>query len=87
MRTNARPEGHRRETLCGLLAQPVTGHYFHPTDPRACTTCRHLTQTNPLRYPINPSNELSNLRALLTDIHEQRIPATDALNWIQANTP
>ena len=87
MRTNVRPEGRRRETLCGILATPTTGHHFSALHPRACHTCTTITDNNPLRYGISASNELSRLRSLLDDITEQRIPPTNALNWIQANTP
>ncbi|HEY7625591.1 MAG TPA: hypothetical protein VH761_00935 [Ilumatobacteraceae bacterium] len=87
LRTSVRPEGRRRETLCGLLAQPVSGRHFHPNDPRACITCQAVSAENPLRYGISASNELSKLRSLLTDIDEQRIPPADALSWIRANTP
>ena len=55
--------------------------------PRACRTCTTITDSNPLRYGISASNELSRLRSLLDDIDEQRVPPTDALNWIRANSP
>ncbi|HSB88320.1 MAG TPA: hypothetical protein VLD86_18535, partial [Ilumatobacteraceae bacterium] len=87
LRTSVRAEGSRRETLCGLLARPVAGQHFHTRDERACVTCTQLATANPLRYGINPSNELATLRSLLDDIDEQRIPPTDALNWIHANSP
>jgi hypothetical protein len=87
LRTSVRAEGARRETLCGLLARPLVGRHFEPQDDRACVTCRTVAAANPLRYGINPSNELSTLRSLLDDIDEQRIPPTDALNWIRAHSP
>ena len=87
LRTSARPEGRRRETLCGLLAAPMAGQHFITIHPRACTTCTTVADTNPLRYGISPSNELARLRSLLDDINEHRIPPHHALNWIRANSP
>lgn len=87
LRTSVRPEGRRRETLCGLLALPVTGQHFTTMHPRACRTCTTVADANPLRYGISSSNELSRLRSLLADIDELRIPASDALSWVRANAP
>jgi hypothetical protein len=87
MRTSVRPEGSRRETLCGLLARPISGQHFTPMHPRACRTCTAVTDSNPLRYGINSSNELARLRSLLDDVVEQRVPEPGALSWIRANRP
>jgi hypothetical protein len=87
LRPSVRAEGTRRETLCGLLARPSGGHHFTTSDHRACTTCTQVTNNNPLRYGINPSNELATLRSLLQDIDEHRIPPTDALTWIRTHSP
>ena len=87
LRTSVRPEGHRRETLCGLLARPLPGHYFNALHERACATCTPITDNNPLRYGINPSNELARIRALLDETREQRITPTDTINWITTNNP
>jgi hypothetical protein len=87
LRTSVRPEGHRRETLCGLLAPPLPGHHFNTLHQRACTTCTTITTNNPLRYGINPSNELAQIRALLNETREQRITPTDTINWITTNDP
>jgi hypothetical protein len=87
MRTSVRPEGRRRETLCGVLARPVTGQYFTPMHPRACRTCTTVADSNPLRFGISPSNELSRLRSLLDDIDGQRVDPGNALRWIRANSP
>ena len=87
MRTSVRPERHRRETLCGLLAPPLPGHHFNTGHQRACATCTTITTTNPLRYGINPSNELATIRALLDETREHRINPTDALHWITTNNP
>jgi hypothetical protein len=87
LRTSVRSEGARRETLCGVLARPISGQHFHRTDPRACSTCSAVAASNPLRYGISPSNELSTLRSLLDDIHERRVAPHDALSWIREHTP
>ena len=87
LRTSVRPEGPRRETLCGLLARPVAGQYFTAMHPRACGTCTAVVDSNPLRYGISASNELSRLRSLLDDIDTRRVEPGDALSWIRANSP
>ncbi|MEO7371881.1 MAG: hypothetical protein ABIZ69_13505, partial [Ilumatobacteraceae bacterium] len=87
LRTSVRPEGRRRETLCGLLAAPIAGQHFTPMHRRACRTCIDVADANPLRYGISPSNELARLRSLLEDIDGRRIQLTDALSWIRANSP
>jgi hypothetical protein len=87
LRTSVRPEGRRRETLCGVLAQPITGHHFSALHPRACKVCTTVTDANPLRYGISPSNELSRLRSLLDDVSERRIAPANVLRWIRANAP
>lgn len=87
LRTSVRPEGRRRETLCGLLTVPVAGRHFDTLDRRACTTCTTVAESNPLRYGISASNELARLRSLLDDVDERRVPATSALSWIRANSP
>jgi hypothetical protein len=46
-----------------------------------------VTDSNPLRYGISASNELSRLRSLLVDVDEQRLNPTSALQWIRANAP
>jgi hypothetical protein len=87
LRTSVRPEGRRRETLCGLLAPPTPGQYFTAVHPRACLVCTTVSDSNPLRYGISPSNELARLRSLLDDVDEKRIPPASALSWIRANSP
>ena len=87
LRTSTRPEGRRRETLCGLLTQPVAGQHFSVLHRRACESCTTITEANPLRYGINASNELARLRSLLDDIDQQRIEPTNAINWIRTNSP
>jgi len=87
LRTSVRAEGSRRETLCGLLARPTAGRHFTLTEQRACITCTAVVTANPLRYGINPSNELATLRSMLDDVHERRIEAVDALAWMYANSP
>jgi hypothetical protein len=87
LRTSVRPEGPRRETLCGVHAKPVAGQYFSGMHPRACRTCTAVVDDNPLRYGISASNELSRLRSLLDDIDTNRVEPGDALSWIRANSP
>jgi hypothetical protein len=87
LRTSVRPEGRRRESLCGLLVPPITGQHFSTLHSRACRVCTTVADSNPLRYGISPSNELSRLRALLDEIDERRIPPVDAFTWIRANGP
>ena len=87
LRTSARPEGRRRETLCGLLVPPITAQHFTALHQRACTTCTAVADANPLRYGISASNELARLRSLLNDVDERRIPPARALSWIRANSP
>lgn len=87
LRTSVRPEGPRRETLCGLLAVPVSGQWFTANDPRACKVCALVAAANPLRYGVSPSNELSRLRALIDEVHEARIDPSAAFAWIRANGP
>ena len=48
-------------------------------------TCRQRAYE--LRYGINPSNELAQIRALLDETREQRITATDTINWVTTNHP
>ncbi len=66
---------------------PDAGQYFTALHPRACRVCTAVSDSNPLRYGISPSNELARLRSLLDDIREKRIPPADALRWIRANSP
>ena len=87
MRTSVRPEGRRRETLCGLLAQPLSGQHFNVLQPGACKTCIRVATANPLRFGITASNELSRIRAMLDEIREHRIHPANALKWIEANDP
>ena len=87
LRTSVRPEGRRRETLCGVLVTPLIGKHFSVMHPRACRSCAMITDSTPLRYGISASNELWRLRSLLDDIDEQRVPPADALSWIRTNAP
>jgi len=87
MRTSVRPEGRRRETLCGALVTPLAGQYFTPVHPHACKVCSRVVETTPLRYGISSSNELSRLRALLDEVSERRVEPSAALAWVHANGP
>ncbi len=87
MRTSVRPEGRRRETLCGLLAAPLAGQHFNALNPAACATCISVAASNPLRFGIAPSNELARLRAMLDEVSERRIDPAEGLRWIKTNDP
>lgn len=87
MRTSVRPEGRRRETLCGLLAAPLAGQHFNALHTAACATCVTVAAKNPLRFGIAPSNELARLRAMLDEIRERRIDPKQAFRWIIDNDP
>jgi hypothetical protein len=87
LRTSVRPEGRRRETLCGLLAAPLAGQHFNSLHREACKTCVTVAASNPLRFGISPSNELARLRALLDEVRELRIDPGEGLRWISANAP
>jgi hypothetical protein len=87
LRTSVRPEGRRRETVCGVLAAPVPGRHFNAGSPRACRSCAKIVRATPLHYGISPSNELANLRALLDEADEQRIAPNHILTWIRSNAP
>jgi hypothetical protein len=65
----------------------MAARHFTANDSRACASCTAVAKANPLRYGINPSNELATLRSLLDDAHEKRIPPLDALAWIRNNAP
>jgi hypothetical protein len=87
LRTNVRPEGARRETLCGLLVRPIVGRHFISNNPRSCDSCTAIAESSPLRFGINASNELARLRSLLDDVKERRLGATQAFRWVRANAP
>ncbi len=87
LRTSVRPEGRRRETLCGLLAAPLAGQHFNTNHQRACKTCASVAAANPLRFGVVPPNELARLRAILDEINEHRIDPANALHWITTNNP
>ncbi|MEP7114550.1 MAG: hypothetical protein ABI862_14890 [Ilumatobacteraceae bacterium] len=82
-----RPEGRRRETLCGLLAPPLAGQHFNALHRSACKTCASVASSNPLRFGITASNELARIRAMLAEMKERRIDPADALRWIDYNDP
>lgn len=83
MRTSVRPEGRRRETLCGLLAFPVPGRHFSVARSQSCLSCAEVTRRNPLRFGVTPSNELSRLRALLAEGFEERVEPDDLSRWLR----
>jgi hypothetical protein len=87
LRTSVRPEGRRRETLCGLLAAPLAGQHFNALHQAACKTCVTVAASNPLRFGISASNELARLRAMLDEVNERRIDPAEGFRWITANSP
>jgi hypothetical protein len=86
LRPAVRPEGLRRETLCGVLAAP-SGRHFSTMHRTACLTCSAVAARAPLRVPIEPSNELARLRALIDETVEQRLDASAALAWLVDDHP
>jgi len=88
LRTSVRPEGSRRETLCGVLAMPApVGRHFSPLDRRACRSCSRIALATPLTLGINPSNELARLRALIEETAEHRLEPRAAVAWLQQYAP
>ncbi|HEY0520190.1 MAG TPA: hypothetical protein VGC84_11920, partial [Ilumatobacteraceae bacterium] len=79
LRTSVRPEGRRRETLCGLLAPPLAGQHFNALHAAACSTCVDVAAQNPLRFGISASNELARIRAMIDEITQRRIDPGQAL--------
>ncbi|MFT3853122.1 MAG: hypothetical protein QM733_10340 [Ilumatobacteraceae bacterium] len=86
MRPSVRPEGRRRETLCGLLQAP-NGRRFSRSRPDACLTCSSIATKHPLRHTIDASNELARLRAVIDEAVEQRHPPAAALAWLHGDAP
>lgn len=82
LRHSVRPEGRRRETLCGALAAPIYGQHFHPFAATACAACAAIVAATPLEVGISPSNELSRLRAVIVEVAEQRLPPSAAFAWL-----
>jgi hypothetical protein len=87
MRTSVRPEGRRRETLCGLLMAPTPGRWFSATDHVSCATCRLSAANAPLRHGVNASQQLARLRALLEEAGERRLSPRSALDWVTRSAP
>ena len=87
LRPTARPQGHRRETMCGLLVLPLPGKHFQARHPKACESCVRITQRHPLQLGINAGSELATLRSVIVDIAERRVPTMEALRWIQNSVP
>jgi hypothetical protein len=86
LRTSVRPEGRRRETLCGLLEPPV-GRPFSMRERTACASCSAIADRHPLRYPVEPSNELARLRAIIDEVADDRHDVRAALRWLQTDAP
>ena len=86
LRPNVRPEGRRRETLCGLLAPPV-GRPFSLMRPRRVPDLLIISPTaTHYGQPIEPSNELARLRAIIDEATERRLKPKAALAWLRAAT-
>ena len=86
LRTSVRPDGRRRETLCGLLEAPI-GRPFTTVNPKACATCTAVAQRHPLQHPIEPSNELARVRAVIDEAIERRLGPRAALRWLAGDAP
>ena len=82
MRTSVRPEGDRRATLCGLLAQPSNGVRFDRLHPKSCRSCASIAASRPLARPVAPSNELARLRAVIEELDEERHDPASGLLWL-----
>jgi len=82
LRTSVRPEGRRRETLCGALARPLPGRYFSAGQPGACKTCAEVSTRAPLTFGVSASNELSRLRAIIVEGLERRLHADALVRWL-----
>jgi hypothetical protein len=87
LRPAARPQGHRRETLCGLLALPLPGQHFKVRHPQACESCVQITHRHPLQFGINTGAELARLRSVIVDVAERRVSPTEAVRWIENSVP
>jgi hypothetical protein len=87
LRPTARPQGHRRETLCGLLTAPLPGQHFNERYSKACIACVRLARAHPLRFGISPGSELARLRSVIVDVEERRLEPAEAMRWILATTP
>ncbi len=57
----------RRLTLCGLLAAAIPGR-FVPTFERSCKTCARVAAIRPSARPVQVSEELAALRAVIDAI-------------------
>jgi hypothetical protein len=86
LRTSVRPDGDRRETLCGVLAVPA-GRHFSAMHPAACRTCTAVAINAPLRQRVEPSNELARLRAIIDETTQHRNDPADAVAWLVADHP
>lgn len=87
LRPSVRPDGGRRETLCGLLVPPNPGRWFQEYDRHACLSCVSIAQNFPLRFVVQPSNELARLRAVIDEAAESRVDPVAAIRWLQSNAP
>ncbi len=65
----------------------MPGRHFSHTHPKACRTCVAIVEKTPLRFGINPSNELAALRALIDEADERRIAPDGLVHWIRHNRP
>ena len=86
LRTSVRPEGPRRQTVCGLLARPVPGRHFNGLRGHACRTCSSLVERHPLQIGVSPSNELSRLRSVITEGLEHRLEAAALVDYLERAT-
>lgn len=82
LRVAVRPEGIRRETLCGVLAHPRAGRYYFFGRSNDCISCDEAVRAHPLSIGISPSNELSRLRAVIEEGVEGRLDPAAMLEWL-----
>jgi len=87
MRPSVRPDGNRRETMCGLIVPLQVGKSFDSADPGSCLTCKTIVSKRPLQFPIHPSNDLARLRSVIDEAVEHRLEPAAALQWLWANAP
>ena len=73
LRTSVRPEGRRRETLCGVLAAPTTGQYFSALHPSGLPGMHCGGRFQPI--------------ALRHQRVERTLPPATVVSWVRANAP
>ena len=85
LRPAVRSDGFRRETVCGLLVPTHMGSWFTQADGESCRSCQRIVAANPLTLPVEASNDLARLRALIDEAVEGRLEPAAALDWLWRN--